>query len=427
MKNHGEWLSAVGESQERAKCLFLASAGAVKKNAVKVLTQCRQMAKRFLETYVLSGDELVPEPILYAFELAHNASSRDHPQARPLFLYFAPDELADSELVYVMADRKGHTRVEVYTGMMYDGEPTRRGFVLCARHHAVELLMPAMTPAEFSAFCVQVLRCTGLPVARYHMLGWRAMFDSLKQFPGQTPLARPSELRACEQCPSETAPKVRLAPRRGVGAVAEDVMTEATAETAVAGLAATGTIALGAASDAREDAVSGALGVLFGVGSSSDVLAGVRPSEPIVRATRVSDAPMGVGRTVAFSHQCDGPARWPDLRDAQAGNCLNLGSSSVSEGSGGRTSATVDDEARKLASFRRRSAVLSFAVTHYELPDGLAQHESSVMGDDERCESSVLPADKVISTTAEPSDGEKQVSGSHFRRPATCGAVSPSI
>ena len=176
------------------------------KNASKVLTQCRQMANRFLETNVLSGNELVPEPILYAFELAHNASSRDHPQARPLFLYFAPDELADSEIVYVMADRKGHTRVEVYTGMMYEGDPARRGFVLCARHHAVELLMPAMTPTEFNAFCVQVLRLTGLPVARYHMLGWKAMFESLKRFPGQTPLAR-SSARA-------TKPRVLSRPRR---------------------------------------------------------------------------------------------------------------------------------------------------------------------------------------------------------------------
>ena len=55
MKNHGEWLHSLGEKQERAKCLFLASAGAVKKNASKVLTQCRQMANRFLETNVLSA------------------------------------------------------------------------------------------------------------------------------------------------------------------------------------------------------------------------------------------------------------------------------------------------------------------------------------------------------------------------------------
>ena len=290
-----------------------------------MLTQCSQMAKRFLEERVLSDmlkcDELVPEPVLYAFELAHNASARDHSQARPLFLYFAPDELADTEIVYVMADRKGQTRVEVYTGMMYEGDPARRGFVLCARHHAVELLMPAMTPTEFNAFCVQVLRLTGVPVARYHMLGWKAMFESLQRFPGQTPHVRPSDLRVCEQCPSETAPKVRLAPRGRVGAASDDLLTAVTAETAVAALASTGTVALGAASDAREGAVAGALGVLFGVGSANDLLAGVRPPESIVRATRVCDVPMGAGRAVAM-YKCDCGADEHDGEEARLTNIL---------------------------------------------------------------------------------------------------------
>ena len=288
--------------------------------------------------------------------------------------------------------------------------------------------MPAMTPTEFNAFCVQVLRLTGLPVARYHMLGWKAMFESLKRFPGQTPLARSSDLRVCEQCPSETAPKVRLAPRGGVGAASDDVLAAATAETAVAELASTGTVALGAASDAREDAVSGALSVLFGVGSSSDMLAGVRPSEPIVRATRVFDVPMGAGRTVAMHKHFNDLVGEYLSQEANGQLAVdNIANSDVFGRSTTFNDGSTAEETAKLSSFRRRSSVLAFAVTHYEQPEGMPvrePNESSLMGDGDISKwdkSSVLPS------VSERDEHDGSASEVHFRRQAASAAVSPAI
>ena len=313
MKNWGELLVTDAEQQpERAKCLFLASAAAVGRSASKALAQCRLQGAKYIEEFDVVEGELVPEPAAYAYELAHDASARDHSQGRPLFLYFPPDEFADCELVYVMADRQSRARVEVYTGMRYDGDPVRRGFVLCSRHHAVELLMPRMSMPEFHSFCVEVLRSTGYPVGRYHMLGYRTMLASLEVGASDVRRVSMRKLAPCEQCPSATAPKVRLVSRLGVGAdEQEDMIAVPTEDTAAGRLASTQLASLGALSDARESAVAGAVRRLFGVGEA-DCLGECRDHSLVVARTHIERLPSDgcslvwtPGRAVETGMSCD--------------------------------------------------------------------------------------------------------------------------
>ena len=86
------------------------------------------------------------------------------------------------------------------------------------------------------------------------------------------------------------------------------------------------------------------------------------------------------------------------------------------------------EETTKLSSFRRRSSVLAFAVTHYEQPEGThvrEPNESSLMGDggdiSKWDKSSVLPS---LSERDEHDDSASEV---HFRRQAASAAVSPAI
>ena len=292
MKNHGELLVTDASQQpERAKCLFLASAAAVGRSAGKALAQCRLQGSKYVAEFKVVDGELVPEPAAYAYELAHDASARDHSQGRPLFLYFPPEEFEDCELVYVMPDRHSRARVEVYTGMRYDGDPCRRGFVLCSRHHAVELIMPRLSMPEFHSFCVDVLRSTGHPVGRYHMLGFRTMLASLEVGASDVRRVSMARLAPCEQCPSATAPKVRLVARLGVGAdEQEDKISVPTEDTAAGRLASTQLASLGALSDARESAVAGAVRRLFGVGEA-DCLGECRDHSLVVARTRIERLP----------------------------------------------------------------------------------------------------------------------------------------
>ena len=75
-------------------------------------------------------------------------------------------------------------RVEIETGVAYAGAPSARGWVICARRHAVELQMPEMSVPEFNAWCVEVGRRTGFMPMRYFMQGWENIFAGIDNFPG---------------------------------------------------------------------------------------------------------------------------------------------------------------------------------------------------------------------------------------------------
>ena len=206
----GEMLSAAeGETPERAKCFFLATARAVKVDPALLLYQVRVLA----DEYVKHGPKpsaggSLPDHAVYCDELAHDATSRDHSQYRGLFLFLAPELLSDRQVVYISCDA-GRLHVEVVSGMRYTGGATKRGFVLCGSGHAVHLLVEAMSPPQFQAWCADVYEASGNDPVRLRMLGWRRIFAASAHTPERVKMVRVADLHPCEQCPSSTAPCVR--------------------------------------------------------------------------------------------------------------------------------------------------------------------------------------------------------------------------
>jgi hypothetical protein len=139
--DHGEMLAAEGDPDgpERAKCLYLAVAAAVGMEPAKLLGAMKKRARAFLKHVPKpKPGVLVPEAILYAFELAHDLVHRDHPQMRASFLWFGDDVLAHSQICFIVAVGKGDFRVEFMTGHKYSdlSDRGRLGFVECAASHA---------------------------------------------------------------------------------------------------------------------------------------------------------------------------------------------------------------------------------------------------------------------------------------------------
>ena len=112
----------------------------------------------------------------------------------------------------------------------------------------------------------------------------------------------------------------------------------------------------------------------------------------------------------------------------EAETVTNIANSDVFGRSTTFNDGSTAEETTKLSSFRRRSSVLAFAVTHYEQPEGThvrEPNESSLMGDGDgdisTDKSSALPS---VSERDERDDGASEV---HFRRQAASAAVSPAI
>ena len=109
--DHGEMLAAEGDPDgpERAKCLYLAVAAAVGLEPSKMLAAMKKRSRAFLK-YTPKPTKpgvLVPEALLYAFELAHDLVNRDHPQMRASFLWFGVEILAYSQICFVVAVGNG--------------------------------------------------------------------------------------------------------------------------------------------------------------------------------------------------------------------------------------------------------------------------------------------------------------------------------
>ena len=63
-----------------------------------------------------TAGELVPEAVLYAFELAHDLLERDHPQMRASLLWFGDIVFAAVQLNFICVMPGGDVRVEFFVG-----------------------------------------------------------------------------------------------------------------------------------------------------------------------------------------------------------------------------------------------------------------------------------------------------------------------
>ena len=223
--DHGELLAADGgKVAERAKCLYLAAARALGMEPKKLLASMQRRALQFLAAVPQpKPGEMVPEAVLYAFELAHDLTERDHPQMRASFLWFADEALAYCQLCFCCYMGGGELRVELFTGKRYvpGSEKSRRGFVECASSHARQLVPPEpglQSEALFRAWEAKVGNVTGAPVGRWVMGGFECILDELRRYKGEHRMRDPATLWKCEICPSLTAPALRVHPRRYIGA-----------------------------------------------------------------------------------------------------------------------------------------------------------------------------------------------------------------
>ena len=69
-------------------------------------------ARSFVDTVPApKHGEMVPEAILYAFELAHDLLERDHPQMRAALLWFGDEILAKHQINFMCCMPDGDVRV----------------------------------------------------------------------------------------------------------------------------------------------------------------------------------------------------------------------------------------------------------------------------------------------------------------------------
>ena len=276
--DHGEMLAADGDPDgpERAKCLYLAVAAAVGIEPAKLLAAMKKRARTFLKyTPKPKPGVLVPEAILYAFELAHDLVHRDHPQMRASFLWFGAEVLAHSQICFLVAVGNGDFRVEFMTGHKYsDLSPDRGrlGFVECAASHARRLTPPWASVGRdgVSAWEQRVKEGTGVKPGRWIMSGADEIMVALKQHSGQQRMRDPATLWKCEICPSATAPSLRVRPRRYIGeehvcAAESDPLMVMVAASGLSQVVAESCVVLSRISSLRESAeVSAAQAVLAG-------------------------------------------------------------------------------------------------------------------------------------------------------------------
>jgi hypothetical protein len=107
VNDHDELLTVGRDEPERAKCLYLSIAVALKIIPADLLSALRVRSHRPAP----KAGELVPEATLYVFELAHDLLERDHPQIWASLLWFGDIvlEAVQHNFVCVMPD--GDVRV----------------------------------------------------------------------------------------------------------------------------------------------------------------------------------------------------------------------------------------------------------------------------------------------------------------------------
>ena len=218
--DYGEMLAADGESEpERAKCLYLSIAAAVGMKPGALLAALKSRAREFVKQIPQpKPGELVPEALLYAFELAHDLLERDHPQMRASLLWFGDLVLAHTMIGFCCASGRGGMTVELFKGTSYDASSSKcvLGFVECAASHARMLKSP-VTPETLGAWQQTVAAVTGKAPGRWYMSGFPHIVRTLRGSLGQHRMRDPATLWKCEVCPSLVASSVRVHMRRFIG------------------------------------------------------------------------------------------------------------------------------------------------------------------------------------------------------------------
>ncbi|MAV11925.1 MAG: hypothetical protein CL861_00440 [Cyanobium sp. MED843] len=293
--DHGEMLKVGKDEPERAKCLYLSVAHALGVDADKLVSSMRASARAFLSAVPAPKPGVkVPTAILFAFELAHDLLSRDHPQMRSALVWFAADFLADYHLGFVCRVPGGDLRVEFMHGRDADGD-SPCGFVACAEHHATSAKPSGYDDFEIVAWELKVLAETGIAPQHWYMTGYEVLLRALENSRFQLDMLDASSLFLCEQCPSAVAPRVRLHQRRCVGAAARgadgegappraDPLMVMVGHTALAPMVSMSRIELARMSAGREAAFqSAARSVLAGTqleGAADSACGGSAPAAP---------------------------------------------------------------------------------------------------------------------------------------------------
>ena len=116
--------------------------------------------------------ELVPEALLFAFELARDLLGRDHPQMRASLLWFGDLVLAHTMIGFCCASGRGGMAVGLFKGTDYGASSSKcvLGFVECAASHA-RMLQSPMTPEALEAWQQTVADVTGKAPGRWYMSG----------------------------------------------------------------------------------------------------------------------------------------------------------------------------------------------------------------------------------------------------------------
>ena len=316
VRDHGELLSVGGDVAERAKCLYLSVARSLGMEPEVLLTGLRSQARSFVDTVPApKRGEMVPEAILYAFELAHDLLERDHPQMRAALLWFGDEILAKHQVNFVCCMPDGDVRVELFKGRQFaSSDPSSvLGWCVCASSHARELVAP-VSLGSMDAWELTVMERTGVAPGQFHMSGYKHLIRALRSFRGDHRVRDPATLFKCEVCPSACAVPLRVRQRRFIGAddAGSDPLMVMASEAGLASLVSEARTVLSGMSMDREAAEAAAVAsVLAGTATVSSAMdrpvgyAGVY-DERLGRSTvqELQFRPTGVGLSRRFDLNC---------------------------------------------------------------------------------------------------------------------------
>ena len=266
VKDHGELLSVGGDEPERAKCLYLSIAAALKVDPSELLSSLRARARQFVaEVPAPKAGELVPEAVLYAFELAHDLLERDHPQMRASLLWFGDVVFAAVQLNFICVMPDGDVRVEFFVGREFsaDAQDSKLGWVICASAHARELVSPVPLD-KLKEWELVVMEATGVAPGLFYMSGYAHLIRALRSFRGDHRVRDPGSLFKCEICPSLHARPLRVRQRRFIGADATgDPLLVMVAEAGLAPLVKQSRMIMAGMSADRESAAAAAVAAVL--------------------------------------------------------------------------------------------------------------------------------------------------------------------
>ena len=331
IRDHGELLSVGGGVAERAKCLYLSVARSLGMEPEVLLTGLRSQAQLFVGTVPApKHGEMVPEAILYAFELAHDLLERDHPQMRAALLWFGDEILAKHQVNFVCCMPDGDVRVELFKGRQFTSSnpSSLLGWCVCASAHARELVAP-VSLGSMDEWELTVMERTGVAPGQFHMSGYKHLMRALRSFRGDHRVRDPATLFKCEVCPSACAVPLRVRQRRFIGAegVVSDPLMVMASEAGLAPLVSEARTVLSGMSMDREAAAAAAVAsVLAGTATVSSSMdrpvgyAGVcdeRLGRSTVQELQFRPTGVGLNRLCDLNSGClrsSGLGAWASMR-----------------------------------------------------------------------------------------------------------------